>query len=218
MADRNRFLRDVRDHKMTIEIDQGQHRSIRFGRPQSSAYYFRLNTWPGRLSFSGDCGDYTFARLPDMFEFFRHAGPEYAKTDHINIGYWDEKLTAICKNGERYDLDEDAYIDAVRRCLNNHVSRLTLSQAKRVMRAAGRDGLLEAPTTEREARDQVDGWRCPITQRYPFSEFWDYRITKASFRLVWAMRAIQWGIKQYDLHHQGHTQADHDRRVLAGEV
>lgn len=218
MADHIRFLSDVRDHKMTIELDQGVHRSIRFGRPGSSAYYFRLNTWPGRLSFSGDCGDYTFARLIDMFDFFRFAGPEYVKEDRINVGYWDEKLTAICKDGERYDLDEEAYVDAVRRCLNSHISGMSLSDAKSVMREVRWDNLLDPPSTEQEARERVHGWRCHVTGRFPFHEFWDYRITKASYRLVWAMRAIQWGIKQYDLHHQGRTQADHDRRVLAGEL
>lgn len=218
MTDYARFIRDVRDHQMTIELDQGVHRSIKFGRPGSSIYYFRLNTWPGRLSFSGDCGDYTFARLPDMFEFFRRAGPEYVSDDRINVGYWDEKLTAICKHGDSYELDEDAYVEAVRNCLIRHISGMSLSEAKSVMREVRWDHLLDAPSTEQEARDRVHNWRCPVTGDCPFSEFWDYRITKASYRLVWAMRAIQWGIKKYDLHHQGRTQAEHDRRVLAGEL
>lgn len=193
MVDQAYFIGDVRDHQMTIEMDQGVHRSIRFGRPGSSAYYFRLTTWPGRLSFSGDCGDYTFARLFDMFDFFRFAGPEYESDDRINVGYWDEKLTAICKNGERYDLDEEAYTDAVRSCLRSHISGMSLKDAKRVMSEVKFDGLLDAPNTEREASDNVYLWRCPVTGACPFHEFWEYRITKASYRLVWAMRAIQWG-------------------------
>lgn len=217
MADHQQFLRDVRDHQMDIELDQGAHRSIYFGRPGSSTDCFRLNTWPGRLSFSGDRGDYTFSRVRDMFTFFRHPGPEYVTDDRVNIGYWDEKLTAICKYGERYDLDEEAYTEAVRSCLNSHISRMSLSDAKRVLHEVRWDDLLEAPSTENEARDRVSRWRCPVTGDHPFSEFWDFRITKASYRLVWAMRAIQWGIKRYDLHRQSRTHAAHDRAVLAGE-
>lgn len=95
MADQNRFLFDVRDHVMTIELDQGVHRSILFKQPRSSAYHFRLITWPGHLAISGDCEDFIFARLRDMFEFFRYAGPAYERDDRINEGYWAEKLTAI---------------------------------------------------------------------------------------------------------------------------
>jgi hypothetical protein len=219
MADLDRFLRDVRDHKMTIELDQGLHRCIRFGRTRAaSAYHFRLVTWPGHLSISGDMGDYTFSRLHDMFTFFRFAGPEYDKTDRINVGYWDEKLTSVCKSGGREELDEEAYTDAVRRCLNSHINGMSLSDAKRVMRDVRWDNLLEAPSSVREAQDRIYAWRCPVTGNCPFAEFWNYRITKASYHLVWCLRAIQWGIKQYDLVKEGRTQADHDRRVLAGEV
>ena len=95
MADQSRFLRDVRDHKMIIELDQGVHRSIRFGRPGSSAYHFRLNTWPGHLAISGDMGSYVFSRTADMFEFFRDS----AMTGRINPGYWHEKADAVDRNG-----------------------------------------------------------------------------------------------------------------------
>ncbi|MDK8874715.1 MULTISPECIES: hypothetical protein [Paracoccus] len=218
MASQSRFLSDVRDHQMTIELDQGVHRSILFKRPRSSAYYFRLVTWPGRLTISGDMGDYTFARLIDMFEFFRHAGPAYDRGDRINVDYWDEKLTAICKGGERYDLDEGGYIDAVRSMLGSHIRDMPLRDAITVVREAKWDDLFTAPSTTREAEHRLYAWRCPVTGNAPFSNLWDRRITTASFHLVWCMRAIQWGIKRYDLHRQGRTQADHDRRVLAGAI
>ncbi|WYK04438.1 hypothetical protein DWF04_015630 [Cereibacter sphaeroides f. sp. denitrificans] len=217
MADEIRFRHDVRGHEMTIELDQGVHRCIRFGRPGSSTYYFRLVTWPGYLAFSGDCGSYTFARLYDMFDFFRFAGPEYDRDDRINEGYWSEKLTAICKHGGMEELDERAYSEAIRNAISCHISGMSLSDAKLVVSGARDAELFDEPSNEQEAIQRAMSWRCPATHRYPLGDFWDYRITKASFRLVWAMRAIQWGIKQYDLVKQGRTQADHDRRVLAGE-
>lgn len=218
MADLQRFLHDIRDHQMTIELDQGVHRCLFFGRPRSAIYHFRLVTWPGHLSISGDCGDYTFARLRDMFEFFRYAGPEYDREDGINEGYWSGKLTAIDKHGGRDELDEDAYVQAIRSDFASHISGMDLFDAKRAVREAQWDYLFDAPTTEREATDKAMGWKCPVTSEHPFSDFYEHRITKTSFRLVWCMRAIQWGIKQYDLHKQGRTQSDHDRRVLAGAV
>ena len=218
MVKQETFLRDVRDHQMTIELDQGVHRSLLFKRSHRSAYHFRLVTWPGHLAISGDMGDYTFARLIDMFDFFRFAGPAYDCDDRINVGYWDEKLTAVCKSGDRHSLDEAAYIDAVRSLLAGHLGEMALSDAKTVVREARWDDLFDPPSTTREAEDRLYAWRCPVTGDAPFSELWNRRISTASFHLVWCMRAIQWGIKRYDLMKQGRTQADHDQQVLAGQL
>lgn len=212
MADQNRFLRDVRDHKMTIEHDEGVFRSLRFGRPQSSIYYFRLNTWPGHLSISGDAGSYTFARLHDMFEFFRCD----RKPGSINESYWSEKLVAVDKHSGATQLDEDAYVKAIRSEFAQHISGMSLSDAKKAVREARWDNLFDAPSDEREAVEKAMGWRCPVTDEHPFNDFWEHRLTEASYRLVWCMRAIAWGIKRYDLHKQGRTQAEHDKLILAG--
>ncbi|RWR30510.1 hypothetical protein D2T29_12630 [Sinirhodobacter populi] len=214
-----RFIRDVRDHAMTIELDQGVHRSILFSRPGSSACHFRLNTWPGYLSVSGEMGSYTFFRMHDMFSFFRFAGPEYDKTEHINAGYWDSKLTAVSATESREELNEAAYVDAVRLMLRSHISHMSLSKAKRVMGYVKADGLFDAVgIPPHDAMIALWQWQCPVTGKYPFSNVWDYRLTTQAFHLVWCMRAIQWGIKQYDLRAQGRDHDSFMRRVLAGEV
>lgn len=89
-----RFAKDAEHHQMTVLHDDGLYRHLRFVRTapnaktgnveRSSSYWFELVTWPGRLTVTGDCGTYTFARLDDMFEFFRG--------DRINPGYWAEKV------------------------------------------------------------------------------------------------------------------------------
>lgn len=95
--ERERALKAFAGHVMTIEHDEGVFRSIRFGRPGSSAYHFRLVTWPGHLAISGDIADYIFARTHDMFEFFgKGDGPDdWAQMPlEINPHYWAQKCTA----------------------------------------------------------------------------------------------------------------------------
>lgn len=214
MADQKRFLRDVRNHKMTIELDQGVHRCLYFGTPGTGCYHFRITTWPGHLAISGDCGSYTFARLRDMFELFR----DQTGRNRVNTSYWSEKLQAVDWHGDQEEVDAEAYVKAIRRCMAEHMNRLTLAEAKDVVREARYDYIFDAPSTKEYAVSRAMNWQCPMTQSYPFEEFWDFRITKPSFRLVWCLRAIVWGIKRYDQHHQGRTQADHDRRVLSGAM
>ncbi|MBN7389249.1 hypothetical protein I3U52_24390 [Mycobacteroides abscessus subsp. abscessus] len=76
----------TRNHKMTVLRDDDLYRHVRFAEPGTSIWHFDLVTWPGHLVISGDIGGYHFARLPDMFEFFRKP------VGYINAHYWAEKL------------------------------------------------------------------------------------------------------------------------------
>jgi hypothetical protein len=78
-----------RPHEMTVLHDEGLYRHLRFKSPDASWHWFDLITWPGCLTVRGDFGDgYTFARVPDMFEFFRDSSWKRG----INPTYWAEKL------------------------------------------------------------------------------------------------------------------------------
>lgn len=85
---KDRFLRNVKDHKLTVLLDNGIHRHLHFSNPEQFAYYFHLTTWPGYLCISGDMGCYVFCRVEDMFTFFR------SDKGNINPHYWSEKLQA----------------------------------------------------------------------------------------------------------------------------
>jgi hypothetical protein len=85
---RERFERDTAEHEMTVLHDDGLYRHVRFQKPGTGFYYYDLVTWPGRLVVCGDCEDYMFSRLSDMFEFF--AGKRQASG--INPSYWSQKL------------------------------------------------------------------------------------------------------------------------------
>src|SRR5690606_1795679 len=75
-------------HEMTVLLDDGLYRHLRFARPDSYCMSFSLVTWPGYLAYSGDMGNFVFTRLPDMFAFFR--GP----LDSMSRDYWAEKCVA----------------------------------------------------------------------------------------------------------------------------
>lgn len=205
------FRRTTRDHQMTVELDHGVHRSILFKRPGSSIYYFRIVTWPGHLHIGGDCEDFTFARLPDMFEFFRG--------HDINPSYWSEKLQSPARNTIYREFSEAKFHQAIR----DHFAGWTFEDDAQRTRAIARledtwDGLIGAtPHVEDEAIKAAMDYVCPETGNR-FDDFWDNRLWDYSHHFIWCCRAIQWGIRRFDLHKAGRTQADVDRLVLAGEI
>lgn len=207
MADLTNFLLDVRDHKMTIELDQGVYRSIRFGRPGASIYYFRLNTWPGSLAISGDMGSYVFSRTRDMFEFFR----DPYMMGRINPQYWHEKADAVDRHGARR-FSQERLAEAVRR--HSDEWQVRLGDAAKI-KAEVDDLVRDEFYNEAQAYEAIQDFEASDGNK--FNDF-EADLTDWDYHYLWLLRAIVWGIKQYDLVKQGRTQADHDRRVLAGEV
>jgi hypothetical protein len=87
---REHFEADTKDHGLTILFDNGLYRHLRLAKPGTRIAQFDIVTWPGFLAFTGDMGDYVFARLDDMLEFFRGHAP--------NHSYWAEKCVAADKD------------------------------------------------------------------------------------------------------------------------
>lgn len=169
------FPVDVAGHVMTVKYDDGVHRCVRFGKPDSSDMSFTLTTWPGYLCFSGDMGTYVFQRLDDMFRFFRGHRP--------NLHYWAEKVEAIDRNGAIDKFDADVFREEARRILDE----LDLSENKRIGAdhdLAGFDGGIQ------EARDLLEEWGV--------SDAWEYNFTEYTFRFQWCCHAIPWAIGIYD--------------------
>lgn len=92
---------DVNARLLQMEVlqDDGLHRHVRFAQPGSGLYRFSLVTWPGHLAVTGDVESFTFARLPDMFEFFG------GRRSQINPSYWAEKCVAGRDQLSAYDQD-----------------------------------------------------------------------------------------------------------------
>jgi len=92
MITEERFLRDVEKHEMKILLDDGIYRNVVFKNPDDSCFWFGLQTWPNNLCFYGDMGTFVFARLADMFAFFRDINGEGPLRP--NVQYWSEKIMA----------------------------------------------------------------------------------------------------------------------------
>lgn len=86
------------EHAMTIILDQGLYRHLRFRKTSTTEYWFDIITYPGSLVFTGDMGTMVFSRNDDMLEFFHG--------DYVNVGYWLEKeQTRGSENFKEHDAD-----------------------------------------------------------------------------------------------------------------
>lgn len=190
------FDKDVANWSMETLLDNGLYRHLRFRMKTGGFRWFDIVTWPGKLVITGDCETFTFARLEDMFEFFRQGD------QRINPGYWQEK---ICDGRDRtrgFDWDRFraealATFDAK-----------TEDEADAELRAAAREDLeSELDGTEpdeygavqflREYRYRPGSYQDPVYFQFelcdspPDGKGWD-------FHYIWCCRAIVWAIAQYD--------------------
>lgn len=187
-----RFAGDVAQHVMTVELDNGVHRCLHFGRPGSGAYSFRVVTWPGHLYIGGDCDDFVFSRLPDMFAFFR------SDSGRVNLSYWSEKLTAQAKSAgyERYspDVFRQAIADRLRDYLDGE--ELSPDDATALREQVDDEVLSSADDGEQAAHTAARDFRFKGDE--VFSDFWEHNLREYTYGFVWACHAIVWTIAQYD--------------------
>lgn len=196
-----RFPRDVASHQMRILHDDGLYRQVRFANPERSwSYWYEIVTWPGRLTITGDCGTYTFARLDDMFEFFR------SSSAWINPVYWAEKLCHPVSETQVRRYDEDAY----RRSVGDWAARTIDDQEMskedaRAFTEAARSDLLEGvlldlPSTRHEALERLDRFRYQLDHGAAIyiTDPWKWTLDDWNQMYLWCCHAIVHGIRCYD--------------------
>lgn len=171
------FKQDTENHVMTIENDNGLHRCIHFGKPGTNCYSFRLVTWPGHLAISGDMGDYTFARIPDMFGLFR---------DGACKSYLTEKLVATSKQNSHQQFCWDHFKTALMAEVETDQER---KQIESKLRYCEED--------EHGAVELARNW----PDDAPHIEWSDMGYAfrgKPTYHFLWCLEAIMWGVAQYD--------------------
>lgn len=181
--DVERFLVDVTEHEMVVLHDEDLYRHLRFVKPGTGFYWFDLVTWPGRLAITGDMGSFLFARLPDMFEFFRGK--------QINPDYWAEKMPGGRDSVMEYSQEsfEQQVREHVADAIRNRKAPRGTSRAVLHMLEWG------DVTHEGGARSELETFE---HKTWTFGNTWEWNFRDWSWQYLWACHAIRWGIEQYD--------------------
>lgn len=191
---KTRFSTDTAGHQMTVLLDQGLYRHLRFSRPGSSECWFEIVTSPNLLTINGDMGTFTFTRLEDMFQFFRR--PDGQINDH----YWYEKLLASDQPAKGYSAKR-----FTQRILEDATEQLDDAEADAQQRAEAlselQEGILAWAEDEREAADALDRFSHDLLN---FEDAWEqHNFTEYSFHFLWNLHAIVDGITSYDAQSAG---------------
>ncbi len=183
------FLKDVESHKLTILKDDGVYRHLLLSREGSSTFRFEIVTYPGHLTISGDMGANIFARLPDMFRFFRD--DVTPASIPINPSYWHEKLQAGRDEAnvftpEEFERTVRSHIEDIRDEIEDFPA--LMAQIEEELFCYGDD--------ERSAREALADfeWRDETL----FYDTWEWDFRDFTYRYIWQCYAIVWAIAQYD--------------------
>ncbi len=182
------FRRDIRDHALTVRLDNGVHRHLQFRKPGTSCCGFDIVTWPGYLAFSGDMGSFVFQRLEDMLKFFRQDVAPTAAL-RINLPYWAEKLEAADRFSGFQKYSEQKFRQRIASGLDD------VAASKKLRAAVNAEVLAFDCSDERTVRERVDAFE---HGGFQFSDFWECHLDEYTPRFIWCCYALVWGIQQYD--------------------
>lgn len=194
---KQRFQNDILNHVMTIKHDDGVFREIEFGVPGEGNLRFRLVTWGWHLCVNGDMGTYVFCRTEDMFSFFRQNSDELK----INPGYWSEKVVSSDRSGvEEFSGRKTA--EGLRETVEDFIKDNELSEANAVLLREDFECFVidDFEDDERGMIDAANGyeWNSDSGDCFSFSDVWEYVSKEYTYRFLWNLYAIVWGIQQYD--------------------
>lgn len=200
-----RFLEDVKNHRMVVMRDDGVNRHIRFKEPETMMEHFDLITWPGYLLYTGDMGSFLFRRTTDMFSFFRTDRRDFnfnnAGSLSINPSYWAEKLESVDKNGGFEEFDEEEFkqiVSSYRLQWVRH-SGLDKDERRELWEAVESDVLGSVEEGEHVAKHAAYEFCHRVGKRtFQFDDFFEHRLTKFTYRFMWCCYALAWGVQKYD--------------------
>ena len=186
------FLRDVDNHRMTVLVNNGVYRHIRFQKPGTNVCMFDIITWPGHLCYTGDMGSFLFQRTEDMLMFFRDEKAD-SKELYINLSYWAEKCIAGDNGKGLKEYSPDAFVQAVEDYLADNEASDDIREAVR------KEFLLLKDDGEETVRRAVSDYECKDGDEiFTFDDFCDYDLTEYTYHFVWCCYALAWGVKVYD--------------------
>lgn len=189
---RQRFDRDTAEHEMRVLKDDGLYRHLRCQESGTWIYGFDVVTWPGYLAIVGDCGDYVFSRIRDMFEFF--------ESDHgrINPDYWAQKLQAPRGTDSARSYSHDAFASYVRDWARDACDERwgvhDEIYPSLLIGALEREVVGGYTHSEAEARQRLEDARYDDID---FGDAWEWDLREFDTQFLWCCWGIVWAIKQY---------------------
>lgn len=178
---KERFLDDIKNHKMTILLDEGVNRSIKFANPKNSNMHFTLTTWHNHLAISGDMGCWVFCRIDDMFEFFDVLGDNIS----LECAYWVRALVSNSGFGSGKDTGGYSEFDFERTVA---VIKEKIPEWEDINEyLITKIDLLEEDTEDVTLR-ALDKLGIEDVETYH----------NPTFHIFWCLHAIRWGIMQYE--------------------
>jgi hypothetical protein len=187
---KERFEKDTAEHQMTIELDDGFHKHLRFAKPGTMIYSYSIVTWPGFLAIAGDVQTLIFTRESDMLTFFERC---HGTPDPV---YLSGKLSGEFKT-KRYS--PDAFKREARRWLNERLEEMEADGESENVRdelreAVEHDLVRRAPGFPEEALPMLQDFKA-AGQRIQDPWEWDLEEWDAAF--LWNLWAIVLGIERY---------------------
>lgn len=197
------FQKSVSKHEMTVIRDEGVDRHLRFRKSTSSDSWFDVITWGGRLYIGGDCGTYVFARLPDMFKFFR--GDE----DRINPGYWEEKVESSDRNGGTQAFEWETFLEDVKSSFDSSWYIDDLEEGfDEVDRKHHTDHIDKRTACWEAVQEALDDTQndeygaCGFIRNFNHENWyfkdWEHDSKEFTSHFLWNCYAIVWAIDKYD--------------------
>jgi hypothetical protein len=209
------FLENIKNHKLTVLLDNGIYKHLRFKSKDTNSYYFDIVTYPNHLVISGDMGCLVASRIPDMFEFYRTDRNYMLKDGRklaINPSYWAEKIVSGKDDIKEFSINKlkknvTEYIDS---CLfgedwsENEIDLLKC------------DILSAIDYTDNNSSDcmfdMIDSFqyykdKTPYSDNpdFEFTDWWEYHgyCEEFTFHYIWNCYAIAYAVQEYDKLRQG---------------
>ncbi len=195
-----RFTRETKHHKLEVLHDDGLYRHLRFmslpdGKPKYSAYWFDLITVPGALIFRGDGESFVFARVEDMFEFFR-SNPDRT-TMRISPDHWAEKLTSDRDRVKAYSREKfEQHVAEALKDAEENWPGVTAEWKSETEDSIDYD--LDYEDGAREALRDFSYMAAGHDSTFRFEDTYEWDLRDFDWWYLWACHAIVFGIAQYD--------------------
>jgi len=194
------FKKDIKNHSINIKNDNKSNRHLVFSNNGDSNQHFEIITWPGYLCISGDMGCYVFSRTNDMFRFFNNTDGVLS----INPNYWSEKLQASDKYGDFAKYEPKKFIKYITEEYTRWLDSNEISEkdegAVELWGNIEDSVLIFAQDGETRAVDAATAFiaDCGDYGEFSFMDFWEHNCKDYTYRYIWCLYAIVWGIQEYN--------------------